>query len=379
MASLDAALSYRFGRIGWGILLLVWLSIAVGGGSEARRWIGPSIAAVVGVLVLYEIAKFGLSTTEFSKVSDENGFVKIHLAAALLHVASANGIGWATAGWDDGWLARITRTRSNWVPMAYNNETEKWVKAADYIINKTGYDPSSPVLEARCANYPCIITTETVVVTENWPLVDLAIAFALISAWYHYATVVNRAKTVYITDKIQPPLYKAALLYRYNPLRWHDYSCSAAVMLACVSSLCGVENWATILTTSVLLFVLLTFTLPLERDLAKREVEPSAEGPLSMDTLWSTFGVLCLAYLLMWLPTIFAFQSAFETDPKPPDVIYTILVSIIVLYTAFAVCFGVVAVARLGAPAASEEGFICLSFLSKVSDVAIRASLSWWW
>ena len=192
--------------------------------------------------------------------------------------------------------------------------------------------------------------------------IDLAIAFALISAWYHYVTVRYRDQTVSIGEK-EVELYEASLTYRYNPLRWHDYSCSAAVMLACVASLCGVEDWTTLLLGSTLLFILLTFTLPLERDLAQNSL--SKTGPLSYRSLVGTFTVLCLSYVIMWLPTIFAFASAWETDPQPPDVIYTILVSIITLYTAFAVCFGLVAVIRIGPNTASEEGFICLSFLSK--------------
>ena len=168
MGALENAWVYAYGRVGWAALLLVWLGLAVGGGADVRRWLGPSIAAAVGVLVVAEAATFITKYAEGSVPgnSKEIGFIKIHLAAAILHVASANGIGWATAGYDDGWLARIIRTRSTWEPQAYNKTSSEWVSAIDY------YKINNSVLEPKCANYPCIIKTETVVVTDKWPLVS---------------------------------------------------------------------------------------------------------------------------------------------------------------------------------------------------------------
>ena len=81
MAALENAWVFAYGRAGWAALLLFWLGLATGGGADVRRWLGPAIAAVVGVLVLAETALFVKNNAYRKKPGNakEIGFIKIQI------------------------------------------------------------------------------------------------------------------------------------------------------------------------------------------------------------------------------------------------------------------------------------------------------------
>ena len=353
MAKLEDTLTYTYGRLAWLILVIVWLAIVISGDSSTRRWFAPSIAMIFAVgTIAYAILVY--RSGDLGKDTDvARAYWKMHMLAAILHLASANGIAFATGAKDIGWYSRLTRSTSQWVPYAWN--ASAWVP----VTKESGVSSEN----RTCSNFPCVIDTGTTTVTDSWPLVDLSVMFALVSGVYHVACAFYRNfdTQVDITGKTQP-LAEAGLRSRVNPFRWLDYSISASIMLAVVAGLNGQSDVGNTLVPSALLFILLDSTIRLEQRF-NGTVQPTTSpinGPQS------AFLILFLAYIITWYPSVSSFLSAWEgSSQDPPDVIYTILVAILVLYTVFAGLFFFCTVLRWGPATASEEGFLILSLLSK--------------
>ena len=108
-----------------------------------------------------------------------------------------------------------------------------------------------------------------IVVTDQFPLVDLAIIFASVSAYFHIVCAENAGTTISI-DGESTTLEAAALARGINRTRWLDYSLSASTMVIVVSSLCGVTDVYSLGLQALLQFVLLDVAAAVEVELSLR-------------------------------------------------------------------------------------------------------------
>jgi len=214
----------------------------------------------------------------------QNRYITLHIIASLLHVGSAFTLATILVAKDQRWNAAVTRTITSW-------------------DNVNGSASS-----LGCNNNPCYITRELQPFDYELPLTDLIVFAALVSGFYHTLIVRNPDNAA-----------------KY---RWHDYSISASLITIVVAALSGISDLFMLAIVGIIQFTLLDATYPLE----KRVFETKWEA-------FPDFAKYFAVYIVGWSPILYSFASAWESEPRPPDVIITIIVVLFSLYLSFVVVF----------------------------------------
>ena len=337
----DAFLEY--GRLCWTLVGLIWIGVC-SYYEDSSSVAAPVISATVFFWLLMSVAfKMGWynnATTNKSRLQqDMHGLGTVHMSAAFLH--STSSLLLAILAGSKTWQSKMTVTITEWRP-----------------FNTT--------LNVTCGDSACFIAQRIAVLTDvSLPVLDLVILAALVSASYHIAIYNSDAEKRKILEgtsalgSIRKTSPRAATVPT-SRARWHDYSISASAILVVVANLSGITDVFDLVLLGTLQWILLDMAGRLEHRFQNKEA----------GSMWE-FGALLWAYLLMWIPILYAFFSGWIYDPRPPDGIITIIIVLFVLYGAFVDVFfasrdGAVCGMKL-TRRQIEIAYAALSFVSKTS------------
>lgn len=349
-----------YGRIAWFVLASTWLGITA---FDERAGVFFSFATCTVifwgfVLNASAVTMYGPlgqnpqppadKTNDTGNPAFRRGLRRVHWIAGVFHLLSS----FLLAGFAGSktWQSKITVIISSWTPFNHSSiglttltSTTSTVTTSPLTTMST--TPASPIVDLTCSDSACFVDQRLAQITGvGLPVLDLVIIAALISSSYHAAVCGSQQEQTRIFKREQ------------SKARWNDYSLSASAILVAVANLSGITEIWQLLSLAVLQWILLDVAGRLEVRFQNKD-----EG-----TVWE-FVNLCVAYVLMWVPVLYAFCSGWIYDPKPPDAIIIIIVVLFSLYAFFIVVF---VTARYGTGLSSrniEIYYIALSFVSKTS------------
>jgi hypothetical protein len=142
------------------------------------------------------------------------------------------------------------------------------------------------------------------------PRIMLAV-FLFISAFCHLLVSLPKVFPWYIRN----------LGRHINYVRWYEYSLSASVMIVVIASLCGITDLVSLLGLFVLTAGMNLFGLMME-----------LHNQTTAKTNWTAFIFGSIVGVVPWAAIILYFV---KSTPAPPTFVYTVIVSLMVLYAMF--------------------------------------------
>jgi hypothetical protein len=245
----------------------------------------PDDDKVVLAVTILTFVGAGVVAREILLKRAEDRYANVHLGAAGIHIGSALVLCALLVGQNRRWNSRVTRTVSSW--KGINN----------------GSEPD-------CGNNPCYVDSDIRKFDYELQLVDVIVFAALVSGYYHVRIAIDTSKAM--------------------KFRWHDYSVSASLITVVVAALSGISDIFMLIIVGTIQFFLLDATYDLEQRVRSSE---------DRSTVVLDFLKYTLIYVIGWLPILYSFGSAWEEEPRPPDVIVTIIIVIFILYASFIFVF----------------------------------------
>jgi hypothetical protein len=126
-----------------------------------------------------------------------------------------------------------------------------------------------------------------------------------------------------------PSVYDSILRNKVNWLKWTEYSLSAGVMVILIGLISSVTEVRTIVSLAILNVALQMMGLLIE----KRKAENAPKGELI-----GILGIAWAIFMAMWSQIIIAFYTVvFDSDTKPPDIVYSIIWVMFSLFASFGI------------------------------------------
>lgn len=340
----------EYGRIAWFVLASTWLGITAFD-DRAGPFFSFATCTVIFFSFLLNASAVGIlvEKQQAGNINDSSesalrGLRRVHWIAGFFHLLSS----FLLAGFAGSktWQSKITIIISSWTPFNHSSVgVSALVSTTSSPVTSMSPTPVSPMVDLTCSDSACFVDQRLAQITGvGLPVLDLVIIAALISSSYHAAVCGSQMEQSRIINREQ------------SMARWNDYSLSASAILVAVANLSGITEIWQLLTLAVLQWILLDVAGHLEIRFQNKQ----------KGTTWE-FVNLCVAYVLMWVPILYAFFSGWIYDPKPPDAIIIIIVVLFSLYGLFIVVFMTARYVKGLSTRNIEIYYLALSFVSKTS------------
>lgn len=197
----------------------------------------------------------------------------------------------------------------------------------------------------------------------KWPLNHLGWQKVLPerTSWYHIGWLVPLFPLLssfnHAVSGWNPAYYDYVQETHTNPLRWTEFGLSSSVMVWLIAALSGVTDARALPSLVMMNGVMQGFGYLIERRYAEKA--PGNEMKLLTILAW-------LAFMAIWWPIAMSFfeVTQWDSDAQPPNVVYAILVTMVVLFMSFGLWQAWYVSGRASFET-YEKGFIGLSLTTK--------------
>lgn len=184
----------------------------------------------------------------------------------------------------------------------------------------------------------------------NKPVQEWKYSLSHIVPWFPLLSGVNHALSY-----VDQTTYSSIRKHNVNYLRWSEYSISAGIMLWIICSLCGIVDLKTLISISLMNAALQYVGYLIET--AKVNNDPVLKHLVVLG-----FTI----HISIWVQIFISFYSALSiADEKVPDIVYSIVCIMFLLFTSFGIWSCLWAFDVVKSFDILEIGYIILSFVSK--------------